>query len=74
MGKGPSGGAPDSEQKKVTCWSHDSSNLFHRFKIGTETAVTAEDLFVDNRRKWEAVEAICERFPKLESRESQLGR
>ena len=66
---------PDRERLKMlarenkteidTCWPNDSSNLLHWFKIGTESAVAAEDFFIDNCGKWQTVEAICERFPKL---------
>ena len=51
----------------LTCWSDDSSNLLERFKFGAEAAVAAEDFFVDDCRKRETVDAICEGFPKLQN-------
>ena len=52
-------------RNKYTCGSHNSSNLFHTLQIGTETAVTTKDLFVDNCRQRQTIETICEGFPQL---------
>lgn len=48
------------------CRPHDSPDLLHALEIWTETAVTAEDLLVNDGRHREAVEAVCERLPQLD--------
>lgn len=45
--------------------SHDATNLLHRLQIRRETAVTAEDLLIDDRRYRQAVKTVSERFPQL---------
>ena len=41
-------------------------DLFHVRLLGTQTAVHAEDLFVDDGHNWQAVEAIGERLPEFD--------
>jgi len=45
---------------------HYATNLLHRLKIGTETAVAAENLLVDDGCNGETVEAVGERLPELD--------
>ena len=51
---------------RLTYRSADSSDLLHRLKMRTDTAMAAKDLVIDNSREREAVEAVCECFPELE--------
>jgi len=44
-------------------WPHDSSNLLHILKIRRETAMTAEDLVVNNGGNGQTVETIGESLP-----------
>lgn len=44
---------------------HYAPNLLHSFEIRRETAMHAEDLFIDDGRDGKAVEAIRERLPQL---------
>ena len=45
---------------------HDASDLFHRLEVGTEAAVAAEDLFVDDGRDRQTVETVGERLPQFD--------
>jgi hypothetical protein len=46
--------------------AHDTADLFHRVKVGTQTTVHCENLFVDDCCNGQAVEAICESLPELD--------
>lgn len=46
--------------------AHDTSDLFHRVEIGTQTAVHGEDLLVDDGGDGQAVEAVGEGLPQLD--------
>jgi len=46
--------------------THDTADLLHRVKIGTQTAVHGEDLLVDDSGDRQAVEAVGERLPQLD--------
>ena len=45
------------------CWSHHTPDLFHGVQVGAETAMHCEDLFIDDRGDWQAVEAVGEGLP-----------
>lgn len=45
--------------------AHNTTDLFHRVQIGTQTSVHGEDLLIDDSRNGEAVEAIRESLPQL---------
>lgn len=45
---------------------HDAPNLLHALQIGTEAAMAAEDLLVDDGGNRQTVEAVGERFPQLD--------
>lgn len=45
---------------------HHPTNLVHRVEVWRQTAMHGEDLFVDNRRYGQAVEAVCKRLPQLD--------
>ena len=44
-------------------WSYKTSDLFHRLEVRTQSSVNNEYLLVDDRCKWQAIEAIKEHFP-----------
>lgn len=46
--------------------SHDTSDLFHGVKIGTQTTVHGENLLVDDGGNWQAVEAVGKSLPQLD--------
>ena len=48
------------------CWSHDSAHLLHVRQLGRETAVHAENLLINDRAHWKAVEAVGESLPELD--------
>ena len=45
---------------------HDPSDLLHTLEVGAEAAVAAEYLLIHNGGDGQAVEAVGERFPKLD--------
>lgn len=46
-------------------WPQHALDLLHIVKLRAESPVHAENLFVDDSRHWQAVEAVCERLPQL---------
>lgn len=46
--------------------SHDTPDLFHALQIRTETAVTTENLFIDNGGDRQTIEAIGKGFPQFD--------
>jgi hypothetical protein len=47
-------------------WSHDASDLFHALQIWTQSSMATENLFINNGRNWQTVEAVGERFPQFD--------
>jgi len=47
--------------------AHDATDLLHGGQIGTEAAVAAENLLIDNGRHRQAVEAVREGLPQLDA-------
>ena len=45
---------------------HDTSDLLHRVQVRAQTSVHCEDLLIDDRSNWQAVEAVSECLPKLD--------
>lgn len=45
------------------CRTHDTPNLLHRVEVWTQTAMHSEDLLVNDRGDWQAIETVCERLP-----------
>jgi hypothetical protein len=43
-------------------WSYNTSDLFHRLEVRTQSSMNNEYLFVDDCCKWQVIEAIKERF------------
>lgn len=58
--------ATQNRKRTYICWTHDTTDLFHRVEIGAEATVHGEDLFIDNRSNRKTVEAICEGLPQLD--------
>merc|ERR1719361_920152 len=51
---------------RLICWPHDSPNLFHGLEVWAESAVTTEDLLVNDGGNGQAVETVCEGLPQLD--------
>ena len=45
---------------------HHSTNLFHRIEVRAQPSVHGKDLFVDDGRNRQAIEAVCECLPQLD--------
>lgn len=46
--------------------TRDPADLFHVLQIGTQAAMTTENLLVNNGRYGQTIETICERFPQFD--------
>ena len=46
--------------------SHNSLDLLHVLQLRRQPPVHAEYLLIDYRCHWQAVEAVCEGFPKFD--------
>merc|ERR1712151_609283 len=47
-------------------WSNKPPNLIHVCNLGTQSAMHANDLFIDKATHWEAVEDVAELLPKFD--------
>lgn len=45
--------------------SHYPSDLLHALQIWRETSMAAENLFINDSRNWQAIEAIRKSLPQL---------
>ena len=52
--------------QKYVCWPHHTPDLLHRVEIWAQSTVHREDLLINDRRNWQAVEAVRERLPQLD--------
>ena len=52
------------------CGSHDPPDLLHWLEVGTEAAMTAENLFVNDGGDGETIETISKRFPQFDIKPS----
>ena len=47
-------------------WSHDPPDLLHALQVGTQAAVTTEDLLVHDGGNWQTVETVGECLPQFD--------
>ena len=52
------------------CGSHDPPDLLHWLEVGTEAAMTAENLLVNDGGDGETIETISKRFPQFDIKPS----
>jgi len=60
---GPEQVAKEASIRNIS-WSHNVLDLLEFFEFGTESAMHAENLLVDDSCNWQTVEHICEHLPE----------